>query len=157
MANITMRGQDAIAAKMGECFITINGRRYNFMQVTNIEVRLEKSKVDVDILGSIMKSTKSVGMKGVGSAEFHYNTSIFRKAMKEYMDSGMDFYFDMQLTNNDPSSAAEDQTVIIKNCNVDSTIISLLGAGDEILQDKFDFTFDNWEIPKEFKVLQGML
>ena len=37
MANITMRGRDALSAKLAECFVTINGSRYNFMQMIDFE------------------------------------------------------------------------------------------------------------------------
>ena len=35
-----MKGKDTIAAKMAECFITIGDRRYNFMQMIDMEVQV---------------------------------------------------------------------------------------------------------------------
>ena len=34
--NVTMKGRDTIAAKLAECYLTINTRRYNFMQMIDL-------------------------------------------------------------------------------------------------------------------------
>lgn len=156
MANVVMKGKDAISASLAECFITIDGTRYNFMQAINLEATMEKNKTEVAILGKLGKGNKSVGWTGTGSATFHYNTSIFRKAMKAYKDSGMDFYFDMQITNEDPTSSVGKQIIVLKDCNIDSVLLTAFDADGEILEDEFDFTFEDWEMPEEFKLLQGM-
>ena len=41
--NITMNAKDAIAAKLAKCFITLNGNRYNFANMIDMEVKLEKA------------------------------------------------------------------------------------------------------------------
>lgn len=51
MPNITMHGKDAVSAKLAECFVTINGNRYNFMQAIDLEAKFEKTKTEVPILG----------------------------------------------------------------------------------------------------------
>lgn len=40
--NVIMKGKDTIAAKLAECFITIGKRRYNFMQMIDMEAKVEK-------------------------------------------------------------------------------------------------------------------
>lgn len=151
-----MAGKDAVYASLAECFITLDGKRYNFMQAINLEARMEKNKTEVPILGKTGKGNKATGWKGTGSATFHYNTSIFRKMMKEYKDKGTDFYFDIQITNEDPTSAAGKQTIILKDCNLDSTILAKFDADGEYLDEDFDFTFEDWEMPDTFTNLAGM-
>lgn len=157
MANVVMKGKDAISASLAECFVTIGDTRYNLMQAINLEARMEKNKTEVAILGKTGKSNKSVGWTGTGSATFHFNQSVFRKAMKAYKDSGEDFYFDMQITNEDPTSSVGKQIIVLKDCNLDSVLLTAFDADGEILEDDFDFTFDDWEMPEEFKLLQGMV
>lgn len=60
MAN-TMNAKDAISASLAECFITIDGNRYNFMQAINLEARFEKKKTEVPILGKTGRGNKSTG------------------------------------------------------------------------------------------------
>lgn len=157
MANAqTMHARDAITGSRAECYVIIDGKRINFMSATNVKATFEKNKVEVPILGRVMKGNKSVGGKGTGSAEFHYNTSIFREVMIKYMETGEDIYFDMQITNDDPTSSIGRQTTILKDCNIDSAIMAQLNADDEVLMDEFDFTFERAQLPEKFAALQGM-
>ena len=66
MANITMKAKDAISAKLAECFVTIEGRRYNFMQAINLEATFEKTKTEVPILGKTGTGHKATGWNGTG-------------------------------------------------------------------------------------------
>lgn len=156
MGKAMMNGKDAVTASLAECYATIDGVRYNLMQAINVEARMEKTKTEVPILGKTGKGNKSVGWKGSGSATFHYNTSVFRKAMKAYKDNAVDFYFDMQITNEDPTSAVGRQTIVLRDCNLDSIILAKFDADGEYLDEDLDFTFESWEMPEEFKMLDGM-
>lgn len=157
MNNIVMRAKDAISASLAECFVTIGSRRYNFMQAISVEVNFEKTKTEVPILGKTGKGNKATGWKGSGSATFHYNTSIFRQMMLEYKNTGEDVYFDMQITNEDPTSDVGRQTVIFKDCNIDGGILAKFNADEEYLDEDMDFTFEDFLIPETFKDLAGFL
>lgn len=152
----TMNAKDSVSASLAECFITIEGNRYNFMQAINLEAKIEKTKSEVPILGRTGKGNKTTGWKGTGSAAFHYNTSIFRQLLYQYKETGKDVYFDIQVTNEDPTSEAGRQTVILKGCNIDGGILTKFDADAEYLEEELDFTFEDWEMPETFSVLQGM-
>lgn len=153
----TMNAKDSVSASMAECFITIEGNRYNFMQAINLEASIEKTKAEVPILGKTGKGNKTTGWKGSGSATFHYNTSIFRELLYNYKETGEDVYFDIQVTNEDPTSAVGRQTVILKDCNLDGGILVKFDADAEYLDEDVDFTFEDFEIPEAFHMLPGML
>lgn len=153
---VTMKGKDAISASLAECFITIDGTRYNFMQAINLEANIEKNKTEVPILGKTGKGNKATGWSGTGSATFHYNTSIFRELLKRFKETGEDVYFDIQVTNEDPTSSVGRQTVILKDCNLDGGLLTKFDADEEYLEDEFDFTFEDFEIPEKFTMLDGM-
>ena len=155
MANV-MLGRDAISASLAECYATLDGVRYNLMQVINLEATMEKNKVQVPILGKGGRGNKSTSWSGSGSATFHFNTSIFRKFMKRFKDTGEDFYFDIQITNEDPTSQVGRQTIILKDCNLDSIILAKFDADGEYLDEDIDFTFEDWDMPEEFAELVGM-
>ncbi len=157
MANFnSMKGRDTVSGSLGECYFTLDGRRYNGMQFINIEAKIEKTKKEVPILGKSGKGNKATGWKGTGSATLHYCSSIFRAKMLEFVKDGEDFYFDMQVTNEDPTSAAGRQTVILKDCNIDSMILTKVDADSETLDEDFDFTFEGVEMPETFSELEGM-
>lgn len=152
----TMNAWDAISASKAECFVTIDGNRYNFMQAINLEAKIEKTKTEVPILGRAMKGNKTVGLKGSGSATFHFNTSIFRKLLYDFQKTGKDVYFDIQVTNEDPTATVGRQTVILKDCNLDGGTVAKFDADAEYLEDECDFTFESWEMPETFGHLEGM-
>lgn len=154
--NQIMHAKDAVSAALAECFVTIEDKRYNFMQAINLEANIEKNKTEVPILGKTGKGNKATGWSGTGSATFHYNTSIFRELLKRFKETGEDVYFDIQVTNEDPTSSVGRQTVILKDCNLDGGLLTKFDADEEYLEDEFDFTFEDFEIPEKFTMLDGM-
>ncbi len=154
--NITMKAKDTVSAKLAECFITIGDRRYNFMQAINLEAKFKKLKKKVPILGKTGAGNKSTGWEGTGSAKFHYNTSIIRKMLVDYKNTGEDVYFDIQITNNDPTASVGRQTVILIDCNIDGGVLAKFDADGENLDEEMDFTFEDFKMPEEFTMLAGM-
>lgn len=151
-----MHSRDAISARLAECYVTINGERYNFMQAINLEAKYEKNKIEVPILGKTGRGHKSAGWNGTGSATFHYNSSIFRKLFLRYQETGEDVYFDIQITNSDPTATVGSQTIILKDCNIDDGILAKFDADGEILDEEMAFTFESVEMPQSFTELAGM-
>ncbi len=151
-----MHAKDTISAGLAECFVTIEGDRYNFMQAINLEAKFEKTKTEVPVLGKTGKGNKATGWKGTGSATFHYNTSIFRELLIKFKETGEDVYFDIQVTNEDPTSAAGRQTTILKDCNLDGGLLAKFDADAEYLDEDIDFTFEDFEMPEKFNILAGM-
>ena len=92
----TMAARNAVSAKMAECYVTIEGNRYNLMSAINVEVTFEKNKTEVPILGQMNRGHKSVGSSISGSAEFHFNTSIWRELAYRFQETGEDIYFDIR-------------------------------------------------------------
>ncbi len=155
--NVVMKAKDTLFAALAECFVTIGSRRYNFMQAINLEANFEKNKTEVPILGKTGKGNKASGWKGTGSATFHYNTSIFRQMMIQYKDTGEDIYFEIQISNEDPTSGAGRQTMILIDCNIDGGILAKFDADGEYLDEEMEFTFEDFKMPETFKDLEGFL
>lgn len=98
MANITMNAKDAISAKLAECYVTIENRRYLLMQGKAFEAKFDKTKKELNILGRTGSGNKSNGWKGTGKITIYKNTSIFDELMERYKNTGEDVYFDIQVT-----------------------------------------------------------
>jgi len=156
MANF-MNVKDAISATEAECYVTISGKRYHFMQLINLEAKIEKEKITIPILGKRSKGNKAVGWKGTGKAKLHYNTSIFRKLLFDYKEYGEDVYFDIQVINEDPASSVGRQAVTLKGCNINGGVLAKLDANAEFLDEDIDFTFEDFEIPAAFRNVAGMV
>ena len=156
MANVTMRSRDAIAAKEAEAFFIINGNRYRFMQLLDFEAKIDKKKVAVPILGKRMDGHKTVGMTGTFTATAHYNQSIMRKLLEDYKNTGIDTYFEIQVTNDDKESAAGRQTITLYDCNTDGGILVKFGTGEEVIEEPIEGTFEDFKMPEGFLELEGM-
>ena len=145
MGKFTMKAKDSISGSMAELYVTIEGNRYNFAQAITFEANFEKSKTEVPVLGR------------TGSMTLHYNTSVMRELAYRYKETGEDVYFDMQCTNEDPTSSVGRQTVTLIDCNFDSLVLAKFDADADYLDEDVDFTFDDFEIPEKFNLLQGMI
>lgn len=153
--NTVMLAKDTLSASLAECFVTIGDNRYNFMQAINLEANFKKTKTKIPILGKTGKGNKATGWEGTGSATFHYNTSVFRKMMLDYAKTGKDTYFEMQIINEDPTSDAGRQEIILTGCNIDGGILAKFDADAEYLDEDMDFTFEDASMPTEFMELSG--
>ena len=96
--NTKMLAKDSISAKLAQCFITLNGNRYNFMSMTKFEAKFKKNKKKVAILGKTGAGNKATGWEGTFSATMHYNTSVMRELMEQFKDTGEDAEFLRNLT-----------------------------------------------------------
>lgn len=81
---IIMHAKDAVFGSEAECFMTIDGKRYNFMSMTEFESKWDPNIVKVDILGKVGKGHKAAGGNGTWSGKAHYNQSVFRKMADKY-------------------------------------------------------------------------
>jgi len=152
----TMQAKDVVSAKLASAYVTVDGKRYLLFQAKSLEATLEKDKADVPILGRMQKGHKTNSMNGTGSLVIYKNTSLFDDMMMKLKAQGIDTYFDMQITNADPTSDAGKQVTILKDCNIDSALIVSFDADGEWLEQSIDFTFEDIEIATKFNQLEGM-
>lgn len=152
----TMNAKDVVSAKLAECYVTIGNARYLLMQAKNFEAKFEKTKNTVAILGRTAQGNKASGWNGTGSMTIYKNTSVFDDLLERYKNTGEDVYFDIQVTNEDPTSAAGRSTKIFKDCNINGGVLSSFDADGDWLEQDVEFTFEDYESPEKFKVLAGM-
>ncbi|MEM5780335.1 MAG: phage tail tube protein, partial [Bacillota bacterium] len=68
--------------------------------------------------------------------------------------TGVDAYFDLVVENDDPSSAAGKQVILLSGVNLDSTVLTKLdGDSDDPLEEDVDFTFEDFEILTGFTAI----
>ena len=158
MAAATMIAKNSVSAKMAECYVNYNGKRYNMMNAINLEATVELKKGDVPILGKTAVGKKPNGWEGTGSATFHFNNSLFRYMINQYKKTGEFIYFDMEIVNSDPTTNVGSQIVKLKNCCMDSVVLAKFDASsDDSLEEDMDFTFDDFEYAKGFTHMSGFV
>lgn len=156
MDNIPMDGMDAVSGSLAKCYMTIKGKRYNFMQLISFESKMEKTITAIPILGKTGKAHKPSGWEGTWSGKAHYNQSVMREMLLEYKRTGQETPFTIQVTNEDPTSKVGQQTVVLTGCLSSGGILAKFDASAEYLDEDLSGTFDDWDMPKRFKKLPGM-
>ena len=96
-------------------------------------------------------------MEGTFSGTAHYNQSVLRQALLDYKNTGEDVYFEMQITNDDPTSEAGRQTIIFYDCNTDGGVLAKFDADGEYLDEEIEGTFEDFSMPEAFANLTGFL
>lgn len=149
-----MNEMDAISGKHAKAFVTINGQVEELFYARSLEANIDKNKTDVPVVGKTNIGQKAVGWTGTGTLNIYYVTSLFRRLVRDYIKTGRDFYFDLTVSNEDPTSATGRQTVVLKNCNLDSVIAAQFDAtSEDPLNEDISFTFDDYDILEQFAPL----
>lgn len=151
------RETDAISGKMAKAHVIMEGRQEELFYAKSIEATIEKSKSDVPILGRTNTPQRAVGWSGTGTMTIYYVTSLFRKLMVDYVKTGRDFYFDLQIMNDDPQSRVGKQTIRLRNCNLDSIMVAKFDAtSDDMLDEEMPFTFNDVDLLNQFNPVIGV-
>lgn len=145
-----LRASDTISGKEGKATANINGTVHDLFYLKDLEADIEKAKEEVKAMGERGTQHKTVGWSGSGSFTIHYMTSIFRKMVLEYVKTGKDTYFDITVTNDDPSSTVGIQTILLIDCNLDGISLAKLDSDDTILEEDVEFTFTDVELVESF-------
>lgn len=111
MQETVMSAQDAIYGSLAECYITIDGRRYKFMSMTDFESKWDVTIKEVPILGVVGMGHKAAGGKGTWKGTAHYNQSVIREMGDKYQKTGVMQYFEIQVSVEDPGSSVGRQTI----------------------------------------------
>lgn len=147
-----MRTEDAISGKEGMLYLTINGQSIEYAEITKFEAKIEYIKADVKRVGARMDGSKIVGAKGTGNMTIYYHRPENREMAIEYIKTGKSPSMDAMLVNDDITSAAGKQTMLIKNIVPDSAVLALLdGDSDDVLKEDVPFTFDDADALDKFK------
>lgn len=147
----TLNAPDTISGKEGRAYAKIDGNNEDLFMAKTIEASVEKAKSEVKAIGKRMTGHKTTGGNGTGSMTLYYLTPLFRQLVKRWKETGVDIYFDMVVENEDPSSAAGKQSVLLIGCNLDSVVLAKLdGDSDDPLDEDIDFTFEDFDILTPF-------
>jgi len=146
-----LQAKDTINGQEGRAYAIINGRYEEMFYVKSIEAKIEKEKSEIKTLGRRGTQNKATGWNGSGSMTIYYVTSTFRQMMLDYINKGIDTYFDIQITNDDPSSSIGKQTIILTGVNLDGIVIAQLDTDSDAMEEDIDFTFEGVQMQDSFK------
>jgi hypothetical protein len=79
-----------------------------------------------------------------------------RKMLLDYKNTGVDTYFEIQVTNEDGVSKAGRQTMVFLGCNLDGGVLAKFDADGNYLDEEINGTFEDFTMPESFRLLPGM-
>ncbi|WP_425447625.1 phage tail tube protein [Dethiothermospora halolimnae] len=136
-------GRHTISAREGRAFS--DGEE--ILNMIKFEIKAEKIKVELPIVGRRTKSNKTVGIKYTGTITQYKKSSAFAKMIQEFKETGKDVYFDMQGVLEDPSSELGAERIVAIGCNIDSaTLINIDIESDDVVKEEIPFTIEDVEI-----------
>jgi len=150
-----MNALDAVAGSQAAAYITLaDGNRYCFMQLYSFESSMEVNIAEVPILGRTGKGNKPTGWSGTYAC--FCLVQWLRQQTVIQLKTGFMPTFDIQIENEDPTASVGRQTIILKNCLTKGGILAKFDASAETLEEDIEGTFDDWEMPEAFNLLDGM-
>lgn len=152
-----MPAKDPVDGRYGSAYAIIDGERFLLFQLKNFTADDDIDKLEIPLLGTNKKGFRDGTMTGKWSATLYYNTDKFREIAYKYRKTGVMTYFDLQITNADPNTAAGRHTVILKDCLLDKIPWAKLDIENKVLEEEVSGTYDDVEMPEKFAVLEGML
>lgn len=149
-----MKARDAISGKEGSLYATIDGKVLEVAECKSINAKITKNKVDFKALGYRGTQHKATGWSGSGTLVIHYASSRWIKMMMDYIRTGKDVYFKLQVTNSDPTSQIGKQRITLIDVNLDEAEIAKLDVDSDILDQSMAFTFSDALLNEEFSDLK---
>jgi hypothetical protein len=147
-----LKAGDTISGQEARAYITINGRNEEAFYAKKLESKVTKEKAKIKTLGKRGTQNKAKGWEGAGTLTVYYVTSLFRELMIQYIKTGKDSYFDITVTNEDPTSSVGAQTVVLKDCNFDEVSMALFDVEADALEEDMAFTFEDVDLLDKFNV-----
>lgn len=71
----------------------------------------------------------------------------------DYVNKGIDVYFSLMVTNEDPSTGYGAETKVLTGCNLDEITIAELDSHDGILEQEMPYTFEGVELLQKYNEL----
>ena len=156
-----LKAQDAINGKDGWATMVYTDPKTGkevireLFEIRTMRATITKQKSDFKALGSKSVQHKATGWSGTGSIDEYYVSSAWAEMMSSYIKEGKDIYFTITFMNygSETGSNIGDQTITLKDCNIDNLDIAALDVDAEWLTRSLNFTFSDIDIQKSFTPL----
>lgn len=142
--------RDAVNGKEGRAVITVNGQQIELLGLNNIKTECTVDKADFKQVGTRINQKKPTGVQFSGSFSIVYGTPYFKRMIVEYFETGRLPYFNIQITNNDPSVTIGNQVSVYYDCLIDGSQLSQLDSESDIMTEDINFTYTRFKMLKEF-------
>lgn len=134
--------KDTVNGAEGTVVITQNGQNTVVAGMRNITTNAEIQSNDMRVIGTRTIQNKNNGAKLTGTGNIYYGSNIFTDMVLQYIQTGVMPEFDIQITNNDPTTSIGSQVMAYYGCTLTGTIpLSILNDEEAMLNYDFNFAY----------------
>lgn len=134
--------QDTLNGAEGSIVITVNGQNTVIAGMRNIQTVADIQSEDMRTIGTRKIQQKPNGANLTGTGNIYYGSNIFTDIVLDYINNGKMTQFDIQITNNDPSTSVGSQVMAYYGCTLTGEIpLSILDSEEAMLNYDFEFAY----------------
>ena len=134
--------KDTLNGAEGSVVVTIDGRNYVVAGMRNIQANAEIQSNDMRVIGTRTIQDKPNGAKLTGTGNIYYGTNLWTDMVLQYIQTGVMQEFDIQLTNNDPTTSVGSQVMAYYGCHLTGNIpLTILNDEEAMLNYDFNFAY----------------
>jgi len=134
--------KDTLNGAEGSVVVTRDGRNYVIAGMRNITTNAEIQSNDMRVIGTRTIQNKNNGAKLSGTGNIYYGTNLWTDMVLQYIQTGVMPEFDIQITNNDPTTSVGSQVMAYYGCTLTGTIpLSILNDEEAMLNYDFSFAY----------------
>ena len=114
--------KDTVNGAEGKVFVTRDGKQIEVAGMMNITTYADIQGKEMRVVGTRTIQNKANGAKQTGKGNIYYGTSLWTDMVLEYINTGNMPQFDLQITNDDPSSSVGSQSIAYYGCELTGSI-----------------------------------
>ena len=138
--------KDAPNGAEGSIVVTRNGKNYIAAGMRNIRANAEIQSTDMRVIGTRRIQDKPNGAKQTGTGNIYYGSNLWTDMVLEYINTGVMPEFDIQITNNDPTTSLGSQVMAYSGGHLTGPIpLSILDSEEAMLNYDFNFAYTRVE------------
>lgn len=136
--------KDTVNGAEGSVVITRDGKNMVIASMKNITTNAEIQSSDMRVVGTRTIQAKNNGAKLTGTGNIYYGSNVFTDMVLQYIQTGVMPQFDIQITNNDPTTTVGSQVMAYYGCTLTGTIpLSILNSEEAMMNYDFNFAYTN--------------
>lgn len=134
--------KDTVNGAEGSVVITQNGKNQVVAGMKNIKTNADIQSSDMRVVGTRTIQNKNNGVKQTGTGKIYYGSNVFTDMVLQYIQTGVMPEFDIQITNNDPTTTVGSQAMAYYGCTLTGTVpLSILDSEEAMLAYDFNFAY----------------
>lgn len=146
--------RDTVNGALGTIYVTRNGQNVEVIGFKNIQTTASVQSQDMRTIGTTRVQDKPNGAKQTGKGNVYYGSNgsnMFRDMVLSYVNNGVTEYFDIQITNNDPTVSMGNQIGAYYGCHLTGDIpLSILNDEESMLNYDFNFAYTSVGMLQKF-------